>query len=148
MSHCSKCPKSIIRLKGNYFLKDPEVRLFFKYSNRVSDEIGQYFQGLQLRGLFDEKRSNTKRIRKYYDLENTGILQLGTFWQSWQREYALIQERINENIVNFAQESKGILTLESVNQMSARSYYELLAVFCEKKKNTPSNAGNSPVRNI
>lgn len=39
--------------------------------------------------------------------------------------------------------------MESVNQMSARSYYELLAVFLRKeKKNTPSNAGNSPVRNI
>lgn len=65
------------------------------------------------------------------------------------REYALIQERVNENIVNFAQESKGIITLESVNQMSARSYYELLAVFLRKeKKNTSNNAGNSSVRNI
>lgn len=56
-------------------------------------------------------------------------------------------ERINESLVTFAQESKGILTLEKVNKLTAHEYFDLLAVF-KKQNNRSSDARTiSPERN-
>lgn len=120
---------------------------FYEYSNRIFEEIGRYFQGLKLRGVFEEQASRTRHVRKYYDPENKGVFQLGTFWKYWEKEHAAIIERINETIVNFAQQSKGIITLEKVNRLTTQEFFDLTAVFKSQMNRNVNARANHSERN-